>query len=100
MSIRVQVILDEKDAAQFRVQAQKESKSLSSWLKDAGRRALDENKRLDSLKDPTSLKTFFKECEKREKGREPDWEEQKQLILEVGVRELRQIPAHRFFKLH
>ena len=82
MSIRVQVILSAKEAAQFKAQAQKESKSLSSWLRDAGRKVLSETKRRDSLKDLTSLKAFFKRCEKREKGKEPDWEEQKQLILE------------------
>ncbi len=82
MSVRVQVILNEKEAAQFKAQARKESKSLSSWLRDAGRRVLNENQRWDSLKDPTGLKAFFKECEKREKGVEPDWEAQKQLILE------------------
>ena len=82
MSIRVQVILNEEETAQFKAQAQKESKSLSSWLRDAGRRLLDENTRRDSLKDPTSLKAFFEACEKREKGIEPDWEEQKQFILE------------------
>lgn len=82
MSIRVQVILNEKEAARFKAQAQKESKSLSSWLRDAGKKVLNDTKRRDSLKDPTSLKAFFKECEKREKGKEPDWEEQKQLILE------------------
>lgn len=86
MSIRVQVILNEKEAAQFKARAQKESKSLSSWLRDAGRRVLNENKSRGALKDPTSLKIFFRECEKREKGKEPDWDEQKQLILE-GYRE-------------
>ena len=82
MSIRVQVILNEKEAAKFKAQAQKESKSLSSWLRDAGRKALIETERWDSLKDPTSLKAFFKKCDKREKGKEPDWEEQKRLIFE------------------
>ena len=82
MSIRVQVILNEKEAARFKAQAQKESKSLSSWLRDAGKKVLNDTKRRDSLKDPTSLKAFFKQCEKREEGKEPDWEEHKQLILE------------------
>ncbi len=82
MSVRVQVILEEKEAAQFKAQAQKESKSLSSWLRDAGKKVLHETRRRGPLKDPTSLKSFFKECDKREKGKEPDWEEHKQLIIE------------------
>ena len=82
MSVRVQVILKEKEAAQFKAQAQKESKSLSSWLRDAGKKALNETRRRESLKDATSLKSFFKECDNREQGKEPDWEEYKQLIIE------------------
>ena len=82
MTIRVQVILDEKEATQFKTQARKESKSLSAWLRDAGRKGLEENKQWNSLKEPDSLKAFFKECAKREGGVEPNWEHQKQMILE------------------
>lgn len=82
MSVRVQVILDEEEMAKFKSQAHRESKSLSAWLRDAGRRMLQENHKWKSLADPVVLKDFFDQCNKREKGSEPDWEEQKSLILD------------------
>jgi hypothetical protein len=82
MSIRVQVILDDEDATRFKSQAKRESKSLSAWLREAGRKMLEENQNRNSLTDPQSLRLFFEECNAREKGKEPDWEEQKELILE------------------
>lgn len=82
MSVRVQVILDDKEAARFKSQAKRESKSLSAWLGEAGRKILEENQKRNSLTDPQSLESFFEECNSRETGREPDWEDQKELILE------------------
>jgi plasmid stability protein len=80
MSVRVQVILDEKEAAKFRSQAARESKSLSAWLRDAGRRMLEASEHRP-LNDPESLKAFFEKCRDREKGTEPDWIEHKAAIL-------------------
>ena len=82
MSVRVQVILDDKEAARFKSQAKRASKSLSAWLGEAGRKMLEENQKGNSLTDPQSLESFFEECISRETGREPDWEDQKELILE------------------
>ncbi len=82
MSVRVQVILDEGEAAKFKSQALKESKSLSAWLRDAGKKKIQENQKWQTLTDPVFLKEFFEQCDAREKGVEPDWEEQKNLILE------------------
>jgi len=82
MSVRVQVVLDEEEAARFRSQALKESKSLSSWLRNAGRKMLEESQRWQSLTDSESLKQFFQKCNERELGLEPDWGEHKELILE------------------
>ena len=82
MSVRVQVILDEEEVARFKSQAQKESKSLSAWLRDAGRKMLETNRQWQSLMDPKSLRRFFDSCNEREEGREPEWEEHKRVILE------------------
>jgi hypothetical protein len=82
MSVRVQVVLNEQEAARFKSQAQKESKSMSAWLRDAGRKMLETNKQWQSLTDATSLKDFFQKCTERERGKEPDWEEYKKLVLE------------------
>jgi hypothetical protein len=82
MSVRVQVILKEDEAARFKSQAMKESKSLSAWLRAAGNKMLDIEHSRQSLTDPASLKKFFQECHEREQGMEPDWEDHKRIILE------------------
>ncbi|MEM5788220.1 MAG: hypothetical protein AAGU11_12950 [Syntrophobacteraceae bacterium] len=81
MSIRVQVILDEEDFSKFKAEASKESKSLSSWLRDAGRSAL-ERRKTKRMVDPEELSIFFEERRAKEKGMEPDWDEHKRLITE------------------
>ena len=82
MSIRVQVILDEEEATRFKSQAMKESKSLSAWLRDAGRKMIELNGRQQRLTHPDDLEKFFRKCNQREKGAEPDWEDHKRLILD------------------
>jgi hypothetical protein len=82
MSVRIQVIIDEKEAARFKSQAMKESKSLSAWLRDAGRKMLEMNQEANALRDSGALRRFFQICHDREVGREPEWEEHKRLILE------------------
>ena len=82
MSVRVQVILKEEEAARFKSQAIKESKSLSAWLRDAGNKMIELEYRKQPLNSPDSLKQFFQQCNQREQGIEPDWEEHKRLILE------------------
>ena len=82
MSVRIQVIVDENEAASFKSQAMRESKSLSAWLRDAGRKALQESRQSESLSDVEALKQFFHQCNKREHGQEPNWDDHKQLILE------------------
>ena len=82
MSVRVQVIIEEGEAARFKSQAHKESKSLSAWLREAGEKMLEMNQREQPLTDPGALKIFFQECNEREQGNEPDWEGHKRLILE------------------
>ena len=82
MSVRVQVILDEKEAARFKSQALKESKSLSAWLRDAGRQMLDANRQWETLTDQESLSKFFQKTNEREQGSEPSWEEHKKIMLE------------------
>lgn len=82
MSVKIQVILDEEEAARFKAQAGKESKSLSSWLRDAGKTVLQMSAKKKPLNTAAELKKFFQESNRREKGEEPDWEDQKKLILE------------------
>lgn len=67
--------------AEFKHQARKQSKSLSAWIREAAYRMLRENEKKD-LTEVNALKKFFMECKGRETGQEPDWSEQKMLILE------------------
>lgn len=82
MSLRVQVILDQKEATKFRSQALKESKSLSAWLREAGRKMLEMKGQSQPLTDPSALNSFFKNCREREKGQEAEWEDHKKIILD------------------
>ncbi len=82
MSVRVQVILDEKEVTQFKSQAVKESKSLSAWLRDAGKKMIEINGQQQRLTDPDSLKRFFRKCDESGNDPEPDWEDHKKLILD------------------
>jgi hypothetical protein len=76
---RVQVLLDKLDRERFRRRAAEEGLSLSAWLRQAGREKVmsEESKRKMTL---PALRAFFKECDAREKAREPDWEEQRAVI--------------------
>lgn len=82
MSTRVQVILDEKEAIRFRRQAEKESISLSAWLREAGRTRLRMSQPTRLLKDPGNLLSFFEQCDRFDETEteEPDWAEHKKVI--------------------
>ena len=82
MSVRIQVILKEDEAARFKSQAIKESKSLSAWLRDAGRDKLEHAEEAAPLSNVAALKAFFDRCTDNEGGREPDWEQHKQMVLD------------------
>ena len=80
MSDRIHLVVDKAEKERYRRQAEREGLSLSEWLRKAARRRLEEGDagpRLDSLED---LRAFFAECDLREEGREPDWEEHLRVI--------------------
>jgi hypothetical protein len=78
LATRIQVVLGQEERERFRRQAELEGKSLSSWLREAGRERLDSRRarRISSAQ----LSSFFRECDARERGREPDWEEHREVI--------------------
>jgi len=82
MAVRIQVIVDESEAARFKAQAGREGKSLSAWLKDAGKRALDWQEHAHNLKDVSELQSFFSACNLKEEGLESDWPDLKRMIVE------------------
>jgi len=85
MSVRIQVILDEEEAARIRSQARKESKSMSAWLREAGMEKLERSRSKSPLTTQEELNRFFEQCDEQESGTEPDWEAHKALI-EQGYR--------------
>lgn len=79
MSNRVQVILSDEEREAFRRRAAAEGKSLSSWLRAAGRHRLAE-RRPTPLDSAEALRAFFAGLPDAETGREPDWDQHRAVI--------------------
>ncbi len=81
MSRRIHVVLDEREREAFKARAMAEKRSLSEWLREAGRERLERDRpaRLSTVDD---LTRFFEACDRRESGQEPDWAEH----LAIAVR--------------
>jgi len=81
MSTRIQVVVDETEREAFRRQAEREGVSLSTWLREAGHRRLEEDVRHRKITTVEDLREFFASLPDREDpGGEPDWEEHKRVI--------------------
>lgn len=76
---RVQVLLEPEEKLKFQRAARHIHMSLSTWLRHAGLRALEEAEN-QPPSSPEELHRFFEECDAREEGREPDWEEHLQVV--------------------
>lgn len=79
---RIHILLDDAEKERFRRQAEREGKSLSAWLRDAGLERLAAGERRRSLDTLDELHAFFAACDARERGREPDWDEHERVIRE------------------
>jgi hypothetical protein len=83
MSTRIQVVVDPRERDAFRARAMAEGRTLSEWLREAGRQRLKESvpARLTKL---DALDAFFAECDAAEEGSgpEPDWAEHLTVIEE------------------
>ena len=74
--VRIQVLLTEEEREAFRREAEKEGQSLSGWLRERGMRQLEESDRKRrTIATSAGLRKFFAGCDRREKEREPDWDE-------------------------
>ena len=78
--MRVQVVMARDEREKFRRCAERAGKSLSGWLRDAARAKAEEESSEVSLRTLEALDSFFAECDARETGREPDWEEHLRVI--------------------
>lgn len=79
MSIRIQVVVDEREREVFNAQARREGRSLSDWMRVAARERLAAAGS-KSIKTPEDLKRFFAECDAREVLPEPDWDQHLEVI--------------------
>jgi hypothetical protein len=73
--VRVQVLIKEREREEFRHVAEQEGKSLSGWLRESALDRLEATKAAAKITSRSDLRKFFKACDLREKGREPEWEE-------------------------
>ena len=80
MVSRVHVLLDDAEKARYRAQAAREGKSLGAWLRAAAEDRLRAAAMHRDLRTRGSLEQFFAECDERESGREPDWDEHREVI--------------------
>lgn len=74
MAVKVQVVLDEAQREAFRSAAAREGLSMSSWLREAGAQRLARTRQV-RMTSVGELREFFDECDRREQGREPEWDE-------------------------
>ena len=75
MVARIQVVLSEEDRERFRREAQREHMSLSGWLRAAGEDRLRRSVARGRIESRDALAEFFRACDAREVGREPEWDE-------------------------
>lgn len=73
---RVQLIVPDGDHASYVQQAQRESLSLSAWLRAAAEDRLRRKHRARRFESVADIEAFFAECDRLPgPDREPDWEE-------------------------
>ncbi len=77
---RIHIVLPEPHKARYAAQAAREGKSLGAWLREAAETKLRESRSGTRLETLDQLEAFFAECDARETGREPDWEEHLKVI--------------------
>jgi hypothetical protein len=89
---RIQVLLDPRERELFRRLARQRGLSLSAWLRDAALKQSAAENDVPRLRSVEDLRAFFAECDARESGREPDWEEHL-AVLDASKREGLGVPA-------
>ena len=80
MADRIHLVLDPAEKERFRAAASREGKNLSAWLREAAEERLAASQTERGLRTPEDLAAFFRRCDERELGREPDWEVHRQVI--------------------
>jgi hypothetical protein len=89
---RIQVLIHPDERELFRRLADQRGLSLSAWLRDAALKQSVAESEVPRLRSVEDLRAFFAECDAREPGREPDWEEHL-AVLDASKREGLGVPA-------
>jgi hypothetical protein len=76
---RIQVVISEIEREAFRQAAAREGLTLSEFLRRAARDRLAAASAA-RVRTATDLRAFFRECDLREEGNEPDWLEHRAVI--------------------
>ena len=82
MNARIHIVLEQEEKERFRARARQEGMTLSEWLRDVARQALVRGDGGVEIRTLDELREFFKRCDDREYGTEPDWETHKRQIDE------------------
>ncbi|HUE96105.1 MAG TPA: hypothetical protein VMN39_05570 [Longimicrobiaceae bacterium] len=80
MTERIHLVVGRAEKERYRRLAARAGKSLSEWLRDAAREKLASGESDVALDSVDRLRDFFAECDRRETGREPDWESHREII--------------------
>jgi len=80
MAERIHMLVDHEEKERFRRSAAREGKSLSEWLRDAAKERAAASESRVALDSREELTAFFAACDRRERGREPDWESHRKVI--------------------
>ena len=80
MTTRIHIPIDEADKARYRLFAEREGKSLASWLRAAAEDRIRRASEAPSLRTRESLEGFFSQCDERERHPEPEWDEHLKVI--------------------
>ena len=89
---RIQVLLDPEERDRFRRLANQRGLSLSAWLREAAVRRAAEESESTRMRTVDELRSFFAQCDAREVGREPDWDEHR-AVLDASIREGVGVPS-------
>ncbi|MHB1193228.1 MAG: antitoxin [Longimicrobiales bacterium] len=77
---RIHLVLDRAEKERFRAAAEREGKNLSAWLRDAAEERVAASQRARGLRTSEDMAAFFRRCDQRESGMEPDWEAHRKVI--------------------
>jgi hypothetical protein len=88
MPERIHLVMERSEKERYRRAAARQGKTLSQWLREAADEKLAASELDRPLDTPEALDAFFAACDRREEGREPDWEQQKERIAASRTRNL------------